>query len=508
MRWALLLCLGCGSSRVDEVFALGQLGVAWEPVETEPAARKLAAQLERERDPEVRDRIVEALGKLGGEPAVAALRAALAGRERGRAAIALGLLAKNGKLQGAVEVERLHALLSDGDDAVRFGAAYALYRMKQPTDACLHDASWLVRATCARGAADPVSLLDDPDERVAAEAARTLARQVVACSGDCRPMAALAAKWRPQMTAVTAAIAAEPITHPDWPKAVPAGDDCLLALSHDRALGRIDRIGRCDEKRRAQAAALLPKLEDDLQLRARLATEKDLAALAAVAESMADRKLADPQLLSRLRPLDGPDAIEAIQALCRAAGAAGLRDAIPELRRRAEKDHPAVEMAARAALKALGEKVTAPVRRWQRPRAAQARVRLETKRGTIVLQLGHAAGTVENFVKLVRRGFYDGLTFHRVVPDFVVQGGDPRGDGSGGPGWTIPCEINPVRYREGTVGMALSGPDTGGSQFFIALSPQPHLDGRYTVFGQVVEGMEVVRAIEEGDVIQRARLME
>jgi cyclophilin family peptidyl-prolyl cis-trans isomerase len=92
-----------------------------------------------------------------------------------------------------------------------------------------------------------------------------------------------------------------------------------------------------------------------------------------------------------------------------------------------------------------------------------------------------------------------------VVPDFVVQGGDPRGDGSGGPGWVIPCEINPRRYGEGTVGMALSGQDTGGSQFFITLAPQPHLDGRYTVFGEVVSGMEVVRALEEGDRIRSIR---
>ena len=110
-----------------------------------------------------------------------------------------------------------------------------------------------------------------------------------------------------------------------------------------------------------------------------------------------------------------------------------------------------------------------------------------------------APKTVENFVTLAEKGFYDGLTFHRVVPDFVVQGGDPRGDGDGGPGFTVPCEVSPRHYRRGTVGMALSGKDTGGSQIFIALSPQPHLEGRYTVIGEVVEGMDSLDGILEGD---------
>jgi len=106
----------------------------------------------------------------------------------------------------------------------------------------------------------------------------------------------------------------------------------------------------------------------------------------------------------------------------------------------------------------------------------------------------------------VRRGFYDGLTFHRVVPDFVAQGGDPKGDGSGGPGYSVRCEITLRHYQTGSVGMALSGKDTGGSQFFVTLSPQPHLDGRYTLFGEVVEGMDAVRALVEGDRILQATI--
>jgi cyclophilin family peptidyl-prolyl cis-trans isomerase len=109
--------------------------------------------------------------------------------------------------------------------------------------------------------------------------------------------------------------------------------------------------------------------------------------------------------------------------------------------------------------------------------------------------------TCNNFLHHDGQGFYDGLTFHRVVPDFVVQGGDPRGDGTGGPGYTIRDEINRLRYGRGALGMALAGPDTGGSQFFLTLAPQPHLDGGYTVFGEVIAGEEVLDQIRLGDKI-------
>ncbi|HSF43323.1 MAG TPA: peptidylprolyl isomerase, partial [Thermoanaerobaculia bacterium] len=98
--------------------------------------------------------------------------------------------------------------------------------------------------------------------------------------------------------------------------------------------------------------------------------------------------------------------------------------------------------------------------------------------------------------------YYDGLTFHRVVPDFVIQGGDPRGDGTGGPGYSIRDEVNRLRYDRGVLGMALAGADTGGSQFFLTLSPQPHLDGGYTVFGEIVSGGEVLDRIRLGDRIE------
>jgi peptidylprolyl isomerase/peptidyl-prolyl cis-trans isomerase B (cyclophilin B) len=111
-----------------------------------------------------------------------------------------------------------------------------------------------------------------------------------------------------------------------------------------------------------------------------------------------------------------------------------------------------------------------------------------------------APKTVENFVTLAKKGFYNGLAFHRVVPGFVVQGGDPQGNGTGGPGYTIKAEFNPQKHVRGSVAMARSQhPDSAGSQFYITYGAQPHLDGSYTVFGKVVAGMEHVDAIRQGD---------
>ena len=133
---------------------------------------------------------------------------------------------------------------------------------------------------------------------------------------------------------------------------------------------------------------------------------------------------------------------------------------------------------------------------------------IETAYGTIEFELAvlDAPQTTRNFMELARRGFFNGLEVHRVEANFVVQDGDPRGDGEGGPGHTIRDELNERPYLRGTVGMALEWRDTGGSQFFITHSPQPHLDARYTAFGHVVNGMDVVDRIKPGDVIQRIRV--
>jgi peptidyl-prolyl cis-trans isomerase B (cyclophilin B) len=121
-----------------------------------------------------------------------------------------------------------------------------------------------------------------------------------------------------------------------------------------------------------------------------------------------------------------------------------------------------------------------------------------------------APGTVENFEKLANEGFYNGVTFHRVIPGFVAQGGDPTGTGAGGPGYSIPCETegNPHKHVAGSLSMAHAGRDTGGSQFFIVHEPQPHLNGVHTVFGQVTEGMDTVLRIKQGDVMKEVKVWE
>jgi cyclophilin family peptidyl-prolyl cis-trans isomerase len=130
---------------------------------------------------------------------------------------------------------------------------------------------------------------------------------------------------------------------------------------------------------------------------------------------------------------------------------------------------------------------------------------INTVRGPIRIELfgTDAPITVWNFLSLARSGYYRNTHFHRVVPNFVAQDGDPRDDGNGGPGYAIRDEMNRHRYERGAVGMALSGPDTGGSQYFITHSPQPHLDGHYTVFGRVVGGYDVLDKIVQGDLITR-----
>ena len=137
---------------------------------------------------------------------------------------------------------------------------------------------------------------------------------------------------------------------------------------------------------------------------------------------------------------------------------------------------------------------------------------METSRGTIVLELypEYAPKTVNNFVFLAKQGFYDGGSFHRVINDFMIQGGDPTGSGRGGPGYRFEDEFkdNPLRHETGVISMANAGPNTNGSQFFITHSPQPHLDGRHTVFGKVVDGMDIVNKIRQGDKIMKVVIEE
>ncbi|MBW2643232.1 MAG: peptidylprolyl isomerase [Deltaproteobacteria bacterium] len=137
---------------------------------------------------------------------------------------------------------------------------------------------------------------------------------------------------------------------------------------------------------------------------------------------------------------------------------------------------------------------------------------IETNKGVIELELfpNHAPKTVNNFVFLAREGFYDGISFHRVISNFMIQGGDPTGSGAGGPGYSFEDEVadNPLTHERGVISMANAGPNTNGSQFFITHSPQPHLNGKHTVFGKVVSDQNVVDSIQQGDKMEQVKISE
>ncbi len=137
---------------------------------------------------------------------------------------------------------------------------------------------------------------------------------------------------------------------------------------------------------------------------------------------------------------------------------------------------------------------------------------IETDKGTIELELSaqHAPKTVNNFVFLAREGFYDGIIFHRVISNFMIQGGDPTGTGSGDPGYKFEdeCKGNPLTHDTKVISMANAGPNTNGSQFFITHCPQPHLNGKHTVFGTVTSGQDIVDAISQGDKMIKVTITE
>ncbi len=276
--------------------------------------------------------------------------------------------------------------------------------------------------------------------------------------------------------------------------------------------------------RRARGAdardTLLRHLADpDLGVRAAAAGQ--IAALGAKGQ-------AEPLLAAWRRGLaDGPGEIAARLGALAALTGAGDAEALAAIERIARED-PSRAVRARAA-RALGAGAPAPVELGPEPvtrpaldwRAAMApydprrdralytpRAFLHTSRGRIELRLDvvEAPLTAAAFVALAQRGFYDGLTFHRVEPGFVVQGGCPRGDGHGGPGYTLRDEVGGRAFGRGAVGIALDGEDTGGSQFFITLAPAPQLDGTYPLVGWVASGMDVVERIRPGDVIERVEV--
>jgi cyclophilin family peptidyl-prolyl cis-trans isomerase/HEAT repeat protein len=281
--------------------------------------------------------------------------------------------------------------------------------------------------------------------------------------------------------------------------------------------GRLRRLIQDDEPHvRAAAAVALGSLSFPGAvevLRNHVSRETHPGALAAALQALSTAVLRErpdglaDALRAALDRLDGPGAVEALQLWVEVVEGAELLDLEPELRRLTGDPHAVLAERAQRALERLGlphegrrrDPFPNPARRTPRP--VPTRWTLETSRGSMALELwpDEAPYTVDRITALARDGFYDDLSFHRVVPGFVVQGGDPQGDGYGGPGWTQRCEDHRRPYVRGTVGVALAGRDTGGSQFFITHGREPHLDTRYTAFAQVVEGFEVLDALQEGD---------
>jgi cyclophilin family peptidyl-prolyl cis-trans isomerase len=235
-------------------------------------------------------------------------------------------------------------------------------------------------------------------------------------------------------------------------------------------------------------------------------------AAAMLGDSLFLRKESVGALSASLLKLRPPADIEAIQEVCRTLAKLADTSAAGALRVVAGSGDPPAALAAAKALSALtGEKLPAsalnpPLRtdfdfRYLESLPETIGVALRTGKGEIRMEWYRDAAplTIMSLLKLAGKKFFRGLIFHRVVPNFVIQGGDPRGDGWGGPGYSVRSEFSALSYGAGTVGIASAGKDTEGSQFFITHSPQPHLDGRYTIIGRVVGVLDVVDRVQAGD---------
>ncbi len=354
-------------------------------------------------------------------------------------------------------IERLVSIVEQGGDQL------AAESQATVGDSRLVEASLAVRALGSRG------LLPDPESFLALERPTRIRAAAVYAVQDPARLYELAAK-DPEREVRTAA--AELL--------VERGADTGVLITLLEAFDPVVAALAAEEL----ASNPSPQMEGPLVATLKASEEPDL--LKAAAEALTARYMGHPN------PPMKKDA-----------------DLLDALRGLGEHPDSGVRTAAAGLLKSMGLSPTvSPHQRMNVSLDEVQRIqgaRVFTSRGEVRIDLlpELAPLTVWNFAWLADQGYYDNLAFHRVVADFVVQHGDPRGDGYGGPGWTIPDEINALSYETGVVGMALSGPDTGGSQWFVALSPQPHLDGGYTAFGQVTHGLGVLQGIQPGDKVHR-----
>lgn len=478
-------------------------------------------------DPELHARAAYALSrepKAQGLPTLRKLLADPAPRVRAWAARALGIVG------GEEDLALLRPLLDDPGDPGSGDPGPLIQALRS------------ARALAAGGKAKPIvdwtprlrALLDDQHPGVRMSAIETSGVwRSPELNGILEARAADGETWE-RGTALAALAAGKDAKALDLAQAAASSKEDVLRARAAEAAGTIGLPA---------AGALLEKLAGDASPRVRAAALAAWLADDPKAADVARRALTDPDPTVRgtafdwlqehpLVPLgnlaealpavyqertqeEGLAAVRAIAA--RAQGEAAERGAGIDLLERLTEGGPYVlRREAGESLGKLGQKVPLLqpanpgkdpeiyrqiVERTRQPHTVEIR----TQRGTITVRLAcpQAPMTCLNFLNLAAQGLFDGLTFHRVVPDFVIQGGDPKGDGSGGPGYAIRDEINRLRYARGVVGMALAGPDTGGSQFFITLSPQPHLDGGYTAFGEVTAGAEVLDQVRLGDRIEK-----
>jgi cyclophilin family peptidyl-prolyl cis-trans isomerase/HEAT repeat protein len=431
---------------------------------------------------------VRGLGGLKDQGSRAAIES-LAGDGRQPVAVRVQAIRALGAIADAQSAPVLTALLPpSAPGTLRLEAAVAIGALARPALAeslidYLED-DWAPMRAAAQSAmarSDPEAfmpvlsgLYDDPEWSVRAALATTLGAltpeaagpRLTQLAGDRDPKvvaAALRAMTALKLPGADARLTSA-LTHPD----------VAVRIAAAQGLGALKPAGASAALARALEAS---SVDTTYAVRAALLTAL-VAVDGAAAGARLNAALADPQWAVRVR------AAALLAGQSPATPAEPARPAPPN-------SEPALE-----ALDAMASPAYSP----------HAYVR--TSKGEIRIELAvlDAPRTVTNFVTLVGKGFFDGVRLHRVVADFVVQDGDPRGDGEGGPGYAIRDELNERPYLRGTVGMALDWKDTGGSQFFITHSPQPHLDARYTAFGQVVEGMAVVDRLEPWDVIESIRV--
>ena len=481
--------------------------------------------------PTTRSRALYSLARLRAVPGAPLLVRALSDQDgRVRAVAARGItrtLLDSARINARGAIDALRPLLDDPDAQVRVNALRALASLRDSSVAAVvaplvadRDIGVAVQAETTLGVIRGAPAL---------EALRTrLANSVFAI----RRQAIIALAQADSGAGVTAA--ATLIGDADWRWRSVAAEAFGAARARDRLEGQLaDPDGRVVAQALQALQRIVPAADSALRARARgLLTHADPAVRSVSADLLGrqptiddvdllvaayQRAEGDPFNDARLSAVSALGAIAASSSSGRLRVATRFIQATPRpadylVRRLAADTLPDTRDAWGAVLPIATGRTMAEyrdiARRWLWPALAgtNPHVTLETDRGTLDIELlpAEAPITVAAFVGLVERRFFDGTRWHRVVPNFVVQDGDPRGDGWGGPGagFVLRDEINPVRYEAGRVGMALSGPDTGGSQYFITHSAQPHLDGTYTIFGRVVSGVVVLNAIGQGDRIR------